>query len=199
MSEINVTPTEDLVMEVLAARVRGGESCWTFENTHLRALRALQAKGLLHFDSAPTPKARRAYLTDLGRETYLFSGYTEPVTHLREQLVEQEARIETAAATRRVVAERISRTEAEMSISAQAALIRPPDRVGRRYFLRPRLASIPAPIARPRPTPSPMLSRATPRATPMQRPLAIPVPRCDPRASRADGSSGCDEVAIPPP
>lgn len=113
MSDIDVTPTEDLVMEVLAARVRGGGSCWTFENTHLRTLRSLQAKGLLQYDSAPTAKAKRAYLTDLGRETYLFSGYTEPVTHLREQLAEQEARIETAAAARRAVAERISRTEDE--------------------------------------------------------------------------------------
>jgi len=113
MSQIDVTPTEDLVMEVLAARVRGGEACWTFENTHLRALRALQAKGLLHFDSAPTPKAQRAYLTDLGRETYLSAGYTEPVTRLHEQLAEQATRIETAAYARRAVAERISRTEDE--------------------------------------------------------------------------------------
>jgi len=113
VSEINVTPTEDLVMEVLAARVRGGEGCWTFANTHLRALRSLQAKGLLRFGSAPTPKAQRAYLTDLGRATYLSAGYTEPVTRLREQLAEEHRRIETAAAARRVVAERISRTEDE--------------------------------------------------------------------------------------
>jgi len=74
-----------------------------------------------------------------------------------------------------------------------------PDRVGRRYFLRPRLASIAAPTARPRPTPSPMLWKAAPRAVPMQRPLAIPVPRCDSRASCAAGSSGCEGVVIAPP
>lgn len=98
---VTLTPTEDLVMEALTARVRCGESCWTFELRHRATLRALQAKGLVSFDTDSTGRGLLARLTDAGREEYLLEGFTEPVEWLRDELDEVRARLESANLARR--------------------------------------------------------------------------------------------------
>ena len=113
MNEVELTPTEDLLMEVLAARVRAGESCWTFTRAHHATLQSLEVKGLLHFKTDPTGEAFRAFLTDLGRDTFMSAGYTEPVASLHEQVAELHQQLEVAGATRRAAYERISRTKDE--------------------------------------------------------------------------------------
>lgn len=109
----DLTPTEDLILEVLAARVRCGESCWVFERRHRPALRSLETKGLLTFGVDPTGTALRAFLTDAGRAECLTDGYIEPVTRLREQLAENARTLELTQDARRGEATRNARLQAE--------------------------------------------------------------------------------------
>jgi hypothetical protein len=76
----SLPPTQYLVLEVLAARARLGEACWTFPTRLLPALNALQALGLIWWRHAPIPACVQAYLTDAGREAVLSPGYEPPVT-----------------------------------------------------------------------------------------------------------------------
>jgi hypothetical protein len=73
----NLTPTEDLIMDVLSARVRLGEPFWTFEYRHRPALRRLVERGLIRTEPATTEHIE-AYLTDVGRAEYLTDRYTPP-------------------------------------------------------------------------------------------------------------------------
>lgn len=109
----DLTPTEDLILEVLAARVRCGESCWVFEQRHRPALRSLETKGLITFGVDPTGTALRAFLTETGRAECLTEGYTEPVTRLREQLAENTRLLELTQDARRGEATRNARLQAE--------------------------------------------------------------------------------------
>lgn len=109
----DLTPTEDLVLEVLAARVRSGETCWVFEQRHQATLQSLETKGLLTFGADPTGTMLRAFLTDAGRAECLTDGYTEPVTRLREHIAEQDRRLEEANTARRGAIERTGRAKEE--------------------------------------------------------------------------------------
>ena len=121
---IDLPPREDLLMEVLAARVRCGESCWTFDPAHRPTLRALELKGLLHFDPDPGLTGLRTFLTDAGREAYLLDGFTEPVEHLRDALDETHARLEAANEARRSFMTKTNRLEQENTRLRR----QPPDR-----------------------------------------------------------------------
>ena len=61
-----VTPTEYLTMEVLAARHRLGESVWTFPGNGTGALYRLSVKGLVGYKSGGVEKTVLAWLTDEG-------------------------------------------------------------------------------------------------------------------------------------
>lgn len=111
MSEL--TATEDLVLEVLAARVRCGETCWVFERRHQATLQSLETRGLLTFGTDPTGTMLRAFLTDAGRAECLTDGYTEPVTRLREQLGENARTLELTQDARRGEAQRSARLQEE--------------------------------------------------------------------------------------
>lgn len=74
----DLTPTEDLICEVLAARHRLGEPFWPVDRRHRRALDSLTAKGLVSYQSGWTPKDLRAQLTDKGRAVYLKDDYVAP-------------------------------------------------------------------------------------------------------------------------
>jgi len=76
----SLPPTQYLVLEVLAARARLGEACWTFPARLRPALNALQSLGLIWWRHAPIPASVQAYLTDAGREAVLSAGYAPPVT-----------------------------------------------------------------------------------------------------------------------
>lgn len=110
----DLTPTEDLILEVLAARVRCGESCWVFDQRHQATLQALEAKGLLTFDVDPTGTALRAFLTDAGRTESLSEGYTEPVTRLRERVAELAQSLELTQEVRREEARTRGALQAEI-------------------------------------------------------------------------------------
>ncbi len=71
-------PTQQLVLEVLAARARLGEHTWTFTNRVRPALAALEQAGLLWQERAPVPGHRLAGLTGRGRDAVLSAGYAVP-------------------------------------------------------------------------------------------------------------------------
>ena len=75
----SLPPTQYLVLEVLAARARLGEACWTFPSRLKPALNALQSLGLIWWRHAPIPDHVQAYLTDAGREAVLSAAYAPPV------------------------------------------------------------------------------------------------------------------------
>lgn len=71
-------PTQYLVLEVLAARHRLGETTWSFPTSLERALLALQSAGLIATFGSTRPKTVRARLTDAGKSVALGSDYTPP-------------------------------------------------------------------------------------------------------------------------
>src|SRR5665647_1477248 len=75
-----LTPTEDLFLEVLAARVRLGETCWTFGSEHTRTARSLATKGLIYWQGGVVEHTIRAFLTDAGRTVCLSPTYKAPPT-----------------------------------------------------------------------------------------------------------------------
>jgi hypothetical protein len=78
--ETTLTPTEDLLVEVLAARHRTGETVWTFATTHARTVRTLADKGLVAWKSGVLENTILAWLTDAGRAYALDEGYAPPAS-----------------------------------------------------------------------------------------------------------------------
>ncbi|WP_088319873.1 hypothetical protein [Kineosporia sp. R_H_3] len=76
--ELTLTPTQNLVMEVLAARWREGWSVWTFEARHRRTLEQLAALGLVHEKSGVVEKTWLGWLTDEGKAAVLSPTYQPP-------------------------------------------------------------------------------------------------------------------------
>lgn len=76
---VDLTPTEDLVLEVLAARHRLGETLWTFESRHAPAARRLEAKGLVNVIHGVVENTIRLSLTEQGKAACLSDDYTAPV------------------------------------------------------------------------------------------------------------------------
>jgi len=58
------TPTEELILDILVARYRLGETLWTFDSRNMPALRKLEARGLIETTSGVTENTVRALLTD---------------------------------------------------------------------------------------------------------------------------------------
>ena len=79
MKDIELPPSEDLFMEVLAARARLGETIWTFGNNTAAIARRLEAKGLIHTMHGMVDKTFRAGLTEAGRASWLANDYTSPL------------------------------------------------------------------------------------------------------------------------
>lgn len=76
---IQLSPGQDLVMEVLAARHRLGESWWPFSNKLGQQLRKLEAHGLIRTMHGTVERTTRARLTDEGIAMYCDMGYVPPV------------------------------------------------------------------------------------------------------------------------
>ena len=89
MEELKLTPSEDLVMETLAARRRLGNQVWTLEKRHSRTLKLLEEKGLVNFISGVDEKSVRASLTALGEEHYLDGQWKDPAISALEGEVER--------------------------------------------------------------------------------------------------------------
>ena len=73
-------PTQQLVLEVLAARSRLGENAWTFPSRLVPTLEALSRAGLIWWKSGVAERTCLAGLTDSGRAAVLLAGYAPPAT-----------------------------------------------------------------------------------------------------------------------
>lgn len=84
MSEHPLTPTEDLVLEVLAARHRLGELVWTFATRHRPAIRRLEARGLVAWKHGVVENTVIVQLTADGVAEAISPDYTPPNMTLEE-------------------------------------------------------------------------------------------------------------------
>jgi hypothetical protein len=75
-------PTQYLILETLAARLRLGETRWPFPRRLLPALNVLENLGLLWFESDVAPGVYRAALTAAGRGAILRATYKPPISEL---------------------------------------------------------------------------------------------------------------------
>lgn len=90
-----LTEFQSMVIEVLIARARLGETCWTFSRRTqtTKALQALEDLGLISFDGDPTGNWRASF-TVLGERTYLAKPYWGPTERaFRQQLMEYRRNI----------------------------------------------------------------------------------------------------------
>jgi hypothetical protein len=78
--------TQELILEVLAARYRTGELFWTFPTTVKWALLGLADAGLVEVMSSPEPRTLRAKLTRDGQDRTLSLTYQVPVPTLAAAL-----------------------------------------------------------------------------------------------------------------
>jgi len=79
MSKDKLTPKQDLICDLLAARYRLGENIWTFDDKLKKSLQDLQAKGYITLMSGNVENTVRAYLTEKGKEYSLSSTYEAPI------------------------------------------------------------------------------------------------------------------------
>lgn len=73
-------PTQQLLLEVLAARARLGENAWTFPTRLRPALEALARAGLIWWKHGVIERTCLAGLTDEGRAYALSASYSVPAT-----------------------------------------------------------------------------------------------------------------------
>lgn len=88
----NLPPTQYLVMEVLAARARTGESLWTFPSNLAVPLRSLEQLGLVSVMHGVAPASLRARLTETGKSCVLKPDFVPPVVQQVLDAVEEGMR-----------------------------------------------------------------------------------------------------------
>lgn len=85
-------PTQQLVLEVLAARLRLGEPTWTFSTRMRAALEALEAGGWIGWKEGVVHATANVWLTEAGRHAALDPNYRPPtqvnVTPTDQQITE---------------------------------------------------------------------------------------------------------------
>jgi hypothetical protein len=74
-----LTPTEDLMMEVLAARHRLGESLWTFDSRTRRLAVHLEKMGFIVLIHGNVENTFRARMTTQAADVYLSKRYKPPI------------------------------------------------------------------------------------------------------------------------
>lgn len=74
-----LTPTEELVLEVLQARMRLGENVWTFSTQVGPAISRLQAKGLVDQKSGIVEDTLLVWPTDAGKVFLFKDRFTERI------------------------------------------------------------------------------------------------------------------------
>lgn len=75
----DLTPTEELIGDVLAARARTGETMWTFDSRLTKQLLHLEALGLIGTTHGIIEKTVRAYLTEDGKARFISDKYVPPM------------------------------------------------------------------------------------------------------------------------
>ena len=78
-SEDNFTPTQELFLETLAARIRLGENVWTYGNRHKSTARQLEEKGVIGWKSASVEGCIIAWFTPEGKKDNLSYPYKIPL------------------------------------------------------------------------------------------------------------------------
>jgi hypothetical protein len=88
----DLTPTEHLVLNVLAARYRLGEGGWSFPRGQgmARILNGLANRGLVGWKSGPAGDYF-TWLTDEGKAECLVDGYMSPLERLRQAAIKAGA------------------------------------------------------------------------------------------------------------
>ncbi len=76
---MRLTPTEDLFMELLAARHRLGEQVWTFDSRLKPQALRLERLGLIGWKRGAVERTLLVWLTGLGRTEYLDPLYVPPI------------------------------------------------------------------------------------------------------------------------
>jgi hypothetical protein len=79
MAVNGLTPSEELALDLLAARFRLGETVWTFRARQAPVLRRLEARGLIFTMHGITDGTLRASLTDAGKAHELSEAYIPPI------------------------------------------------------------------------------------------------------------------------
>lgn len=87
--EYEPTPTEDLILEVLAARLRLGETRWPFDTKHGKAIKSLSKNGLVSFDHGNVESTYNVWLTPDGKSATVSPTYEAPIyKFLKEEFVD---------------------------------------------------------------------------------------------------------------
>lgn len=76
---MKLTPTECLILEVLAARRRLGEVLWTFDTSTRPSALKLESKGLITVIHGIVEKTYRASLTQAGADECMKADYVSPL------------------------------------------------------------------------------------------------------------------------
>lgn len=79
-----LTPTENLMVELLVARHRCGEEVWTVHSRHTGTLRKLEKKGIVQWKPGIIEKSCLANLTDEAKDVTMSWSYTPPIISQRE-------------------------------------------------------------------------------------------------------------------
>lgn len=81
------TPTQDLILNVLAARFRLGENLWTFDSTLRKQADQLAARGLVFTTHGIIEHTIRVGLTEVGKAATLSPDYSppEPTKHITQE------------------------------------------------------------------------------------------------------------------
>lgn len=79
---------EDLILELLGARRRGGEPWWPLDARHRSTVDDLVRQGLVEHIGDEPDGSLRVQLTEAGEAKVLFAGWTDPVQRRLESLTE---------------------------------------------------------------------------------------------------------------
>lgn len=92
----SLTPTQSLVLEVLGARYRLGESIWPFDKiqANTRACTGLEVLGLVGTRSGPIEHSFQVWLTQAGKDYVLGAEYESPLDRLKQELRTAKEKIE---------------------------------------------------------------------------------------------------------
>lgn len=73
------TPTEDLILDLLQARIRLGENTWNFDSRLKPTLEKLQSKGILNFKSGFVGSRLLAWPTEDGKILFFDGKFTDRI------------------------------------------------------------------------------------------------------------------------
>jgi hypothetical protein len=109
-----LTPTEELICDVLVARLRLGETMWTFDSRLTAQGVHLAELGIIGTTHGIVEKTFRAWLTDKGKALFLMDSYVPPID--KGKNVEQARHVRNAEGFIAKAAMALSEREFESNI-----------------------------------------------------------------------------------